>query len=268
MDRSVESGQLCRSPLGEALLGGDLARVDVRQELPLLRQLVAEAAEHGLDLVPLFRALAGRDPLALADLATGPRAVASDQVVRAALAVAGRLEQQMAPAGLYRRLLALAHDEARSVLRVAVKRHPTATWLVSLSQQCEGDRPGEIHLLETVSEPAFEDICRAHAQAGHFRALLHVAQRCGCPEPVVALIAVDRWDLALQAATAVLDRDGHRALGPYVAAVWGPDAEVFFLRLVPRLKSRRAAQALLEEAAGWPRCRELLERVIPGMRQG
>jgi hypothetical protein len=254
----------CQPPasLRDALLSGDTSRVDPRSDIDLLRRIVAEASAEGLDLAPLFVALAARDALALVDLATGPKAPASATLVRAAMAVAPELERHVAPAGLYRRLSALCPPLVPELVRLAATRHPAAAWMVAFSRKAGGE-PGYVHLEAASGHPAFAQLCFSHAAAGNAEALVRIAVVASRPEPVAALLAAGRIDAAQRAAVGLLEAGFREPLAPWVAGVWGPEPDGFFVRIVPQLRSREAALALEREALDWPRTRAFLRVALP-----
>lgn len=256
--------ELWSSELGRALLSGDVTRIQPREELVLLRKVVGSAARADRDLRPLFRALAPRDPLALAELAAGPRVHPHPRVVEAALAVAAALEPVLGAAGTYRRLVQIHPKSAGAVLKIASDRHPTASWLVSLSDQ-EPEFPGLIHLRATRTHPQFPRICDAHLEAGHREAVIQVVPECTHGEPVAALLRHEAIEGAVRAVAAALEVHPLSRLVPWIAATWGPDLDAFFVQVVPHLRSRAAARAL-GAGGDWPRTAALLARVLPGMR--
>jgi hypothetical protein len=246
------------STLRASLERGDLGTLDPRTELVLLRAFVADAVARDTDLGPFFRALADVDALALVDLTTGPRAPAGPALVRGALQVLEVLEEKVAPSGLYRRLAALAGSLADEVIRVAARRHPAASWLVGLSGRAEGPAPGLLHLGEIVGHPSFVHACWRHAEAGHHVALRRVAESFGRPEPIAALLSVGADEWACEAAARFLERPGGPSLAPWVCAVWGPEPDGFFVRVVPLLGTPEALEALAREAEDCPRTRAFL----------
>lgn len=248
------------------VLEGNLVGVDPRLDLPRLRLLVEEAVAEGRDVVPFFKALSRADALAMMELVVGPRAVPGGPVLDAAMEVIDILEKLMAPASLYRRLLALAGPRGADVLRLAASRHPEASWLVHFSDVVpEAGVAGLIHLMQTASHPSFAGICWAHAAAGHHIALEEVAGQTGRPEPVAALLSVGVIHAARRAAARALESAPDAAVVPWVAAVWGPDLDVFFAGTVPLVKDPRAALALLACSRGWTRTRALLKDAFPNL---
>jgi len=238
------------------VLLGYLTGVDARLDLPRLRLLVEEAVTEEADLNPFFLALAANDPFALVEIVAGPRAVPGPAVLQGALAVLDALEKVMAPVGLYRRLLALAGPRGPQVLAVAATRHPTASWMVALSDLVpEADHPGLTHLLEAARTPAFAAVCWAHASAGHHLALEEAGTVLGRAEPVGALLSVGVIHAARRAAARVLDAAPDAPVVPWVAAVWGPDLDAFFVGVVPLLRSSEGVASLDACAGAWPRTR-------------
>ena len=107
-------------------------------------------------------------------------------------------------------------------------------------------------------------MCRAHAEAGHLDALVFVAGETGRAEPAAALLVMD-IDAALRAAGAALDRAPGSPVLAHLAALWGPEPDDLVVRLIPFLRSRAAAEALLDRARHLPRTASTLRAVLRGM---
>ncbi len=244
------------------LLKGDLDDTDLRAELPRLLAAVRGAGDQPLD--PLFAALASRDPVALAEVVCGPRAAGDARVIRAALPYLAPLETALSARGLYPRLVDLAGDAAPEVLAVAAQRHPAAAWLVPLSRRVEAFAPGCTHLRAAAGHACFAAICHAHADAGNLDALVCVAGETGRAEPAAALTTVNR-PAAIHAAAAALAADPQSPIVAHLAGVWGPDPDDLVSQLLPHLRSRAAAEALLRHARHLPRAAARLRAVLPGM---
>ncbi len=244
------------------LLDGDLEGLDLRVELPRLLATVRDAGDRPLE--PLFAALAARDAVALAEIVCGSRAPGGAHVVRAALPHVAALEATLSPRGLYPRLLDLAAEAAPDVLTVAATRHPAASWVVPLSKKAEVFAVGLTHLMAAASHPSFAAVCRAHADAGHLDGLVFAAAETGRAEPAAALLGVDP-QVALRAAGAALDRDPASPVLAHLAAVWGPEPDALMVRLLPLLRSRAAAEALLAACRHLPRTATTLRAVLRGM---
>ncbi len=257
---------ICSGPLGRSLLEGDLDRLEPRRDLPFLFRFVASAGRRGWNLGPFFKALARKDPLALVELTTGPRAPGGASAVRGALCVLDDLEAQLGPSGLYRRLIVLDAGTSLQVLDAAASRHPAAGWMIPLGHLASETPPGLVHLLRASSRPVFGRVCHDHAMAGHAEALVTAASRLGRAEPVASLLSAGAVSMALQAAAGALGANPACPVVPMVAASWGPEPDLFFLALVPLLRSRSAAQALMEQGPRLPRTTALLAVTIPGMR--
>jgi len=250
-----------------AALAGDLQLVDPRSDLERLRLLVSEASAQRCDLRPLFRALAGRDPIALADLAVGPRAATGATVLDAVLVVVEVLEGQVAPGGLYQRLVIQAAERALEVLEVAATRHPGAGWLVPLADKTGEARPGLLHLRAAARHPAFVQACWDHAAAGHGAAVEAIAVEARRSEPVAALVAHRALAAARRAIAALLEAPAPAPLAPWLTAAWGPDPDQLYLGVIPHLRSAAAAEGLAELAGAGTRTHRLLRKVLPGLRR-
>ncbi len=199
---------------GRAVLAGDLSAVDPRHHLELLRDLAQAAVAADRSLVALFQALGSSDPIALADLAVGPRAPRGARLVEAALAVLPALEQQVSAGALYRRLAVLAGPGAERVLACAAQRHPAAGWLVALSTRSGEPEPGLAHLRAAAGHPAFAQVCWDHAAAGHHAALVSAAGLTGRAEPAAALLAHGAVELARAATAALVERHPEASVPP------------------------------------------------------
>ncbi len=206
-----------------SLLEGDLSHVSLPGDLELLRDTASAALSRGASLDALYEALATQHPFALMDMVMGPKALAGDEAVRAALRVLDALESATRPGPLYRRLVELgAPDE---VLAMAVTRHPAGHWLESVAQRLK-DGP-----------------CRL----------------------VALLVVADHETAALDLAAHTLDQQADAPLVPWLAAASGLACEPFFEKLIPRLRSKKAARALQAQLHPFPGVQALLTLVLPGM---
>lgn len=248
------------------LATGELADFDPRRDLDTARgQLAALLADpDDAALAAALAALAAAHPLALAELSCGPRSPGGERLVRAVLPHAAALEGALSARGAWLRLAELAGEAAPAVLAAAATRHPAAAWLVALSRRVEGEQAGATHLFAAASHPAFAAACRAHAEAGHVEGLVLAASATGRPEPAAALLAVN-LEAALRAAGAALDANPRSPVIAWLAAVWGPEPDGLFLRVVPLLRSRAAAESLLDRCRHLPRSAERLRMVLKGM---
>ena len=145
-------------------LEGDLSEVDARAELSALRDVVQSAAHRSIDLRPFWIGLAEHDPVACAELAAGPRAVGHPDAVKASLAASYALERVLAPSGLYSRLIALAPETVKDVIRIAAQRHPTEAWIWRLGRGEEATA-GLTALQLHASSEFFDQSCRSAASA-------------------------------------------------------------------------------------------------------
>lgn len=247
------------------VLAGELYAVDPRSQLERLRALVLAACGADRSLEPLFLALERDDPIALTDLALGPRAPTGPRLVEAAMAVLDTLELQLAPGSLYRRLVVLAGGDATAILAQAALRHPAARWLVALSDAVSEPTPGLVHLRAASSHPAFVQACWEHAAAGHHAGLVAAAQATGRPEPVAALLAHGALEPAQRGAALLLQDHREVDLAPYLAGVWGPQLDGFWRGVIHRLHSRDAVRRLAAVCSDDPRIQGLLEAVERGL---
>lgn len=242
-----------------------IERLDPRRDMSLIRERIERLLETGADPQPSMTDLAQRDPLALADLVVGPKAIRDPAWLGASLEHAETLEASLAPNGLYRRLVSLVPDLHEAVLGVAAGRHPGASWLVELSRKTEGSRAGTIHLLATAGHPSFAQNCWAHAAAGHLPGLIAVAGKTGRPEPAAALTAEGHVDAAAHAMVAALERAPDSPVVAMMAAAWGPDPVPVLRRALPHLRSRKVAVSLRHHCKGYPGFASLLDTIIQAM---
>ncbi len=248
------------------MLAGALDAVDPRGQLERLRALVVAACAADRSLLALFRALERQDPIALTDLALGPRAPAGPRLVQAALAVLDTLELQLSPGSLYRRLVVLAGGDTSTILDQAALRHPAAGWLVALSDAAQEPQPGLAQLRAAAAHPAFVQACWEHAAVGHHAGLVAAARATGRPEPAAALLAHGAVEPAQAAAALLLEEHPETPVAAYLAAVWGPDLDHFWLGVVHRLHSRAAVQRVAACCGDSPRSGAIIQAVLRGLR--
>jgi hypothetical protein len=246
------------------ILLGDLSQVVLPRDLDKLRKEVSDAISRDLSLDALYTALAEEEPLALLELAAGPKAVYGEASVRAALPRVSVMERHMSPASLYQGLSLVAGEAVSEVLSTAARRHPAAGWLVRLSDRVEAT-PGEIHLQHARKHPAFASICWAHARAGHYTALAG-AGSSGRAEPAAALLSVGQRERAVEAAALALQKNPDAPIVPYFSGVAGPEADLALTELVTKVRSREAAERLNEQLYPFPAARQKLKAVMPGLR--
>jgi hypothetical protein len=245
-------------------LDGDLSRVRLPADLELLRDAAQAGLDQGHDLGALYAALAAQAPMALLDLAMGPKALSGTAAVTAALDVLPQLSQAASPMAVYRRLGDLAPELRPALLQSAAAAHPLAKWVVKLSQ--DHDPVGAVHLAACHDHPGYAEVCARYARAGHLPALVGEC-RAGRPEALAALLAADATDAALDGAGALLEAHPTVRVVPWVFAACGPRAAQSFLhRLVPRLRSAQAAQGLRADLGPHPATQRLLDLVLRGMR--
>ncbi|MSQ02923.1 MAG: hypothetical protein EXR71_13695 [Myxococcales bacterium] len=225
---------------------------------------IVRSAHQLADPAELFAMLATTAPIALVEVACGARAPGGAVHVRAALAHVEILERQLTPRGCYPRLAELGGEAAVDVLRVAAERHPAAGWLVKLSRKVEGPGAGRVHLIAASGRPSFAQSCVAHAEAGHIEGLVAAAEVTGRAEPAAALLPVDA-NVAARAAALALNTDPHAQVVAHLAAAWSPEPDMLVARLVPHLRSRAAAEALLAQSRHLPHTMRLLRAVLPGL---
>lgn len=248
----------------ERLLAGNLEGCDLRAERGLLHRAVVEAGDRPLDTY--FRALAEHDAVALTETICGTRSPGGVALVRAAMPHAAVIEGVLSPRGAWLRLFALGGEAVHiEVLEAAAQRHPGASWLVALSQKAEGARAGFTHLVACAAHPAFAQACANHAEAGHVEGLVLAAGATGRSEPAAALLGASRFEAMLRAAGAALDTSPDSPIVAQLAAVWGPEPDALFVRVLPILRKKQAAESLRRQCAHLPQTGALLAIIIRGM---
>ena len=245
-------------------LVGDLSGLEFPRDLEQVRDIARHAISEGQSLSPLYRALASEHPVALGDLAAGPRALTGSRAVHAALRQIESLEQVMGLGGLYRRLLQLDEETRAEVLEAAICRHPQASWVISLSEVVE-NTPGRFHLHQLLGNPDFVEVCWHHARAGHREALLELAEE-GHPQPAAALLAAGDLETALDAAMRALVADPACPVVPWLTGVAGPGSDGVLCGLICRIQSPAVADALALATAPFPKTRSLLHAIRKGLR--
>lgn len=248
----------------DGLLRGRIEGLDLRAQTDQLLDAVRQAGDRPLG--PLLDALAAADPVALAEVVCGTRSPGGSALVLAALPHAEAIEGVLSARGAWPRLLDLGGAEAAlPVLTTAARRHPGASWLVALSRKVEGAQAGLAHLTACAHHPAFAQACRHHAEAGHVEGLVRAAGATGRAEPAAALLGVGRFDAMLRAAGAALDTAPDSPLIAQLAAVWGPEPDDLFVRVLPILRQKRAAESLRTHCRHLPKTARLLDLIIRGM---
>jgi len=138
-------------------LSGDFEGVHPRDSMDALRDVVQSAAHRGIELHAFWLGLAQKDPIACADLAVGPKAVAHRRAIEDVLVVIDTLEQIVAPSGLYARLLQLSPRSFEKLTVLAAGRHPIQPWIWRLDQS---PIRGLLILNAHAGTEVFEQSCR------------------------------------------------------------------------------------------------------------
>lgn len=240
-------------------------RLDPRRDMGLIRERIERLLIDGEDPLPTIADLAGRNPIALADLVVGPKAIRNSAWIGAALTVLEPLESSLSPNALYQRLAELAPDRSIDILTAAARRHPGASWLVAFSRRAEGQHAGRTHLLMTAGHPSFTQNCWAHAAGGHLPGLVAVASETGRSEPAAALVAAGHLDAAAHAMVACLEAAPNSPVVAMIAAVWGPDPTPVLRLALPHLRSKELAQTLRRHCQGYPSFTNFLDTLISAM---
>lgn len=242
-----------------------IANLDPRRDIGLIRERIELQLAQGTDPIETVSDLAARNPIALADLVVGPKAIGDVRWLRAALRHISDLENALAPNGLYRRLIGLSPELSVEVLQLAVQRHPTASWVVELSRKIEGQSAGITHLMASAAHPSFAQNCWAHAAAGHLPGLIEIAKRTGRAEPAAALTSSGHLDAAAIAMVAALEKMPNAPVVAMIAAAWGPCPESILHRTLPHLRSKKVARSLFQQSTGYPAFSNLLDTIIRAM---
>lgn len=239
----------------ERWLSGDLAGVEPRSELELLRQTVQQAVAEGTDVATLVRALVQLDPVAGAELIAGPRAIPHAAVVRAALHVAAPLEGVLPPMGLYRRLADLAPEALPDILHVATARHGDAAWIwrLSATEAIPGTTP-----LRIVALSASDVAPHRALDHGYVKAVQHRAAT-GDVASLRALHDRATRSQLLAAIAAVLEAGVDAPVVAWIAAWHGPDVDPLFARVARQLRSESARRTLRAQSAGLSATRAVLD---------
>ena len=242
-----------------------IEQLDPKRDMTLIRQRVEHLLNGGHDPGSTMADLASRNPVALADLVIGPKAISQIPWTRSALDHLDTLESTLAPTGLYRRLVSVCPNIGTEILYAGARRHPGASWLIELSRTVEGTDAGFIHLTSTSGHPSFTQNCWTHAAAGHLPGLLHAASETGRPEPAAALSVHGHLDAAALSILAALEKTPDTPVIAMVAAAWGPDIERILRKTVPHLRSRKVALSLQRHTQGYVEFSKLLATVVEAM---
>ena len=224
-------------------LDGDLSGVDPREELELLRDCVRSAATRNEPLERFWVALAALDPVAAAELAAGPRALASPRVVRGVMVAIAPLEGVLAPSGLYQRLLDLAPDVGPDLLQLASRRHGDHAWVVRLAGRIE-QVPGRTLLAELQGDPRFPRAVANLARADATAVLCEQVEATGDLGFVMAAYRVGNRALCIRLAVCALDRDPNAPVLAWLAAVHGPDLSGWVSEIVRNLTNPDARRVI------------------------
>ena len=229
--------------------------VDPRSDIDAIRQALVARVDSGVPSAGVIRSLAERDRVAVAELIIGPRAGQGPAWTALALEVVDLLERALAPGPLYRRLADLAGERAMTVLSTAVKRHPDAAWLVSLSSRVEGAEMGWTHLVAITDRAVFLETCQAYAAAGARRGLLRVAVQSRRVEPLVALAGNADERALILASYHLFRADDPPPVAAWLAAIWGPDPTPILVGALALLHARAPDRVplLVDQSKRWPR---------------
>ena len=117
------------------LIAGDLRGLELPRDLGVLRAEAEKALLEEISLMPLYSALSEHHPMALGELAVGPKALRGPQAAEAALQMSATLEKTMQPKALYPRLVQLHPDSANEILNTALQRFPSESWVNNLAKK-------------------------------------------------------------------------------------------------------------------------------------
>ena len=164
-------------------LQGDFGNIDVRSNMAVLRDCIQKSAHRGADLHAFWLGLVQFDPLACADLALGPKAIAHPAAVESSLVILEHLEKVVAPSGLYGRLLALAPTMRPQLATLAARRFPDDSWIWRVDA-------GDVHGI---------NVLRAHEGTSYFQSSCEQAARMGLNEALKECVQGEFYSLVLQA---------------------------------------------------------------------
>ena len=246
------------------LIAGDLRGLELPRDLGVLRSEAEKALLGEISLMPLYSALSEHHPMALGELAVGPKALRGPQAAEAALQMSATLEKTMQPKALYPRLVQLHPDSASEILNTALQRFPSESWVNNLAKKLK-IIPGARALASAKGTPEFEAACHKHAHLHHVDALVELASE-GQLEPIAALICAGHKDEAVHAASRVLDHDPKSNVIAWFSAASGPDCERLICSLIPHLRTKEALEMLLNRSEAFPRAHRLLHTLLPAVR--
>lgn len=234
--------------MNEAWLAGDLSGVSLKEELGVLRRCVEEAVAQGRDVSHLIAAVIHTDPVAGADLVAGPRAIASEQVVQAAIPVLHLLEAVVPVSGLYGRLADLAPTLIATLILESAPRHSDASWWWRLSGR--ESVPGQTCLAVQLRKSPETTPLRA-LEFGYTAAVSAVAAQ-GNVYCLRAIHDDGNHESFVRSLSSALDSGCEEHLVAWTAAWRGPDVDSLFAAVGRRLQSSDGAAALRNMARGLP----------------
>ena len=236
----------------------EILQLNPRKELSTIRSAIANRVAGSVDVGPLVRALADRDPVALVELLVGPRCLATAGMVRVALGVIDVLEGAISPNALYRRLCELAEESRLEVLDLAIARHPAEKWVVGLSRRVDPEPAGTRHLMALDDSETFFTVALIYARGGLFEALQNIASSRGRLEVLWVFAAIGEREQLVFAAAGILASYPQLPVVPTLAAVWSPSCEPLVCRMITEIKELSIARQVEPQLQFLPRARELL----------
>ena len=245
-------------------IDGDLQGLELPRDLRVLQAEAEKAILDGLPLKTLYSSLSQRHPVALGELAVGPRALRGDLAAEAAMEVLDALEKALSAKGLYPRLIKLHPNLGPTLAEVALERFPEALWAQTLGEDFS-IVPGLRELGALRGAEGYEEACVDHARQGHQAALLEHAS-LGELEPIAALLLAGQEEAALRAAAIVLAEHPQADVTAWFAAAAGPKCERLLCQLIPHLRSKSAIESLQHRASPYPRAELLLRTLLPAVR--
>lgn len=228
-------------------LNGDFEGVIPRENMDALRDVVQSAAHRGIALHAFWLGLSQKDPIACADLAVGPKAIAHRVAVDGALVVIDALEQIVSPSGLYSRLLQLSPMSSEALTVLAARRHPTQPWIWRLDQS---PVRGRLILDAHVGTEVFEQSCRRACLHECDGALAELVVGEQMPTVLRVMYATKGLTAALDLAKIALSKHEPELVFSVLAALTGPQFAYvvsMFVRGPKGVLSQTLVDALTEE---------------------
>ena len=224
-------------------LQGDFGTLEPKENMTALRDCVQKSSHRGVDLHAFWLGLAQIDPLACADLALGPKAIAHPFAVESSLVVLEHLEKVVAPSGLYGRMLSLAPSLRPKLATVAARRFPEDSWIWRIDV---GDIRGVNVLKAHFDTPYFGGSCGQAARMGLTDALSQCLQGDRLEQVLHAVWRAVGPGLTIRLANEALQYHVPQVVLPFLGALLGPSMSEGIRVLWPTLKTSLSVSELDE----------------------